>query len=583
MRNKKVLLSLVIVMLFALSATLLSCNRDNGGNNNSNAVTFTKENVNAFAQAIDFGDNFKVVSQFGDMSMEMGYSKKQDGSFIARMAQSSTYEGQPAIMESYMGKVGDQWWLYEREAYGENEVFGKSKMTQYEALDDSEMFTEMLEGLSGAFTGPEIEYEQQTSKMYGEEFGTFTVSGSGETVDGNPTMLKSGEIVVDSVTVNSFTPSFGMSYNLDNVPMTRKIVINIVDGKVTSFTVNETVQPEYAPTNMRAADLSQTVSYTFTYGEVLQMPVWTAEDETRTDAATIYIDDATINGSSSLENQVRGDKIALPSPDAIVGAEFGGWYYDSGYKNVINGEFEVEYSGDSSVYAKWNVGRPTLHFNGGFYYYDEMNYINNAAVLLGDMYEYEPQKAGYAFDGWYTDEGLTNKVLNSDTTVLSSSMTLYAKWVSLVKLTVNAGVDYSVLPIFIAPGYSNYINEHSYVRKGKHYSGLYLDAECTQQFSTAPGADTTLYAKYVDTVAITLNIDGVKAKAILPVYINLNSYSNMGNIENALFNYYDGITYEEGGATYQCVGWYTDAARENVFNELPTADITIYPKFGIVE
>ena len=63
----------------------------------------------------------------------------------------------------------------------------------------------------------------------------------------------------------------------------------------------------------------------------------------------------------------------------------------------------------------------TFETNGG----SAVSPVTLARNSVVDLTKYTTTKAGYTFDGWYSDKGLTDKVTS---VILSSSATVYAKW-----------------------------------------------------------------------------------------------------------------------------------------------------------
>ena len=62
-------------------------------------------------------------------------------------------------------------------------------------------------------------------------------------------------------------------------------------------------------------------------------------------------------------------------------------------------------------------------------------WVTEGGKLLEVLNSYVPVRAGYVFDGWYLDEGCTQKV--SPTAVAMQDMTVYAKWNKLYEWALN--------------------------------------------------------------------------------------------------------------------------------------------------
>lgn len=117
------------------------------------------------------------------------------------------------------------------------------------------------------------------------------------------------------------------------------------------------------------------------------------------------------------------------------GYTFGGWYTDSALTKKFTSTTAVE--SDLTLYAKWTKNAATtekvtvtFNTNGG-------SSIVPVEVDKGSTVDEPtaPTLDGYTFDGWYTDEALTNAF--SFTTPITTTTTLYAKWVA----EAAAGID----------------------------------------------------------------------------------------------------------------------------------------------
>ena len=117
------------------------------------------------------------------------------------------------------------------------------------------------------------------------------------------------------------------------------------------------------------------------------------------------------------------------------GYTFGGWYTDSALTKKFTSTTAVE--SDLTLYAKWTKNAATtekvtvtFNTNGG-------SSIVPVEVDKGSTVAEPatPSLDGYTFDGWYTDEALTNAF--NFATPITTTTTLYAKWVA----EAAAGID----------------------------------------------------------------------------------------------------------------------------------------------
>ena len=110
---------------------------------------------------------------------------------------------------------------------------------------------------------------------------------------------------------------------------------------------------------------------------------------------------------------------------------FDGWYTEKigGTKVTTDTVFHAK----TTVYAHWT-------YTGGGYYYppvtyytltfetnggDKLSPVSGSYNALIDLSKYVPKRSGYAFAGWYSDKGLTNKITSIR---LNGSKTVYAGW-----------------------------------------------------------------------------------------------------------------------------------------------------------
>ncbi len=155
--------------------------------------------------------------------------------------------------------------------------------------------------------------------------------------------------------------------------------------------------------------------------ECVKSGIWTiASDVTLTArwasnsyTVTFNADGGVFEGAAVVEVSY-GSPVVFPVPTKD-GYTFGGWY--DGETLCFDGTYE--YTKDLNLVAKWNERSATLTFfeNGG----DKNSYTE---ILAFGTKLPVPQREGYTFGGWFSDEALTQQV----TAVPDVSMRLYAWW-----------------------------------------------------------------------------------------------------------------------------------------------------------
>lgn len=128
------------------------------------------------------------------------------------------------------------------------------------------------------------------------------------------------------------------------------------------------------------------------------------------------------NGGTEFEPQtVEHGKTAQEKRPAKEGHTFDGWFIDEDFSSEFDFATPIEH--DTTIYAKWTAEKRTVTFesNGGSDIEAQtVDYGNKAAKPMN------PEKSGSTFDGWYSDNGLSQKY-DFDTPV-TADITLYAKW-----------------------------------------------------------------------------------------------------------------------------------------------------------
>lgn len=216
-----------------------------------------------------------------------------------------------------------------------------------------------------------------------------------------------------------------------------------------------------------------------------------------------------------------GSKYSELKDPARTGYIFLGWYdaAEGGSKISYSYKFTEADDGSFTMYAHWEKGI-TVHFVGNGY----KTSINDKTVTPDKVYSSLPYLSSYyypsnkAFDSWYTDEALTDKVTASTDFIGHDEITLYAGWRNyqyIVKFSIkysdkssvtgsmaDVPVDFGVDYIIPECGYSredyDFVgwSENSYGSTVKYKTGSILNREFVDDYwdGSEDGESFYLYA-----------------------------------------------------------------------------------------
>ena len=216
-----------------------------------------------------------------------------------------------------------------------------------------------------------------------------------------------------------------------------------------------------------------------------------------------------------------GSKYSELKDPARTGYIFLGWYdaAEGGSKIGYSYKFTEADDGSFTMYAHWEKGI-TVHFVGNGY----KTSINDKTVTPDKVYSSLPYLSSYyypsnkAFDSWYTDEALTDKVTASTDFSGLDEITLYAGWRNyqyIVKFSIkysdkssvtgsmaDVPVDFGVDYIIPECGYSredyDFVgwSENSYGSTVKYKTGSILNREFVDDYwdGSEDGESFCLYA-----------------------------------------------------------------------------------------
>lgn len=191
------------------------------------------------------------------------------------------------------------------------------------------------------------------------------------------------------------------------------------------------------------------------------------------------------DGGTKIEPiQTVSDTIEMPKDPIKFRHEFGGWFSDEDCSIPFDG---TGITGDMTVYAKWTYAHEISFETNGGEAIDPIYTVNGVESVPDAV------RVGYRFDGWFTDEELTNKF---DCTNVTEDIKVYAAWTRkhVVSFETFGGepidvvytledLDVDKLPKAVKPGFG--------------FEGWFTDKDLTVEFDGKNiTEDIILYAKY---------------------------------------------------------------------------------------
>ena len=125
-----------------------------------------------------------------------------------------------------------------------------------------------------------------------------------------------------------------------------------------------------------------------------------------------------------------------------------------------------------------------------------------AGVIEPELVLPVPEKAGFDFDGWYTNQSFTGEAV-TEITEDTTNADFYAKWVAKegFEVSFDTGVEeFVIYEVYRLPGQK--VKAPTLVKEGYELVGWYTDESRTTEydFDTEITADITLYGKFVEVV-----------------------------------------------------------------------------------
>ncbi len=181
------------------------------------------------------------------------------------------------------------------------------------------------------------------------------------------------------------------------------------------------------------------------------------------------------------------------------GYSFDGWY--DGNRQVTSC---TSFSADTTLTAKWRANAYTVDFylDGEFYDIQAVEHGQTASEPAAE------EREGYTFNGWYTDEGLTQEY--SFSSEVTGDLSLYAGWTPKsykVSFDAQGGSEVSAREVTYG---DTVVAPDSPTREGGVFGGWYTDSNCTNKYSfdTPVTGETTLFAKWTELVTVKFDANG---------------------------------------------------------------------------
>jgi uncharacterized repeat protein (TIGR02543 family) len=296
-------------------------------------------------------------------------------------------------------------------------------------------------------------------------------------------------------------------------------------------------------------------------------------------SSSLYSDEShlvTMNDEGSIDRVLVKDNGYLPDEYNLEkeGYTFDGWYLEDTFSTPFDIETDTVTS-DITLYAKWSINQYTITFdsNGGSTV-DPITDDFGANIAPPT----NPTKAGYIFDDWYLDAGLTEPVV--DYTIPSQDVTVYAGW-DLITYDITYVMD---------GGTNNISNPATYTietptitlqnpeKSGYTFDGWFTDAGLTTEISEitlGTYGHITLYAGFTEIVgtSYTVTFDSNEGSSVSSQTVPENDFAT----EPVVAPTREGYSFD---------GWFTDDTTFNSSFDFEstaiTGDITLYAKWNQV-
>ena len=377
-----------------------------------------------------------------------------------------------------------------------------------------------VSGISPAATDPANGFVYNNERYYREGLTLTLASNAPPTGYTTPVYSASGTALSgDTYIVNSTDGDATISAAFTPIPYTVQFNGNGATGGTMS---NQSFTYDVAQ-NLTANAFSRAFTVTYNYNDnyndnenataTATFNGWaTSEDGVvaYTNQQNVSNLTATKDATVNLYAKWTDGSVTLPTPTK-TGYTFGGWYSDDGLTASVGAAGDsYTPSADITLYAKWTVNTYTITYNlnGGTFTTNKNSFTIESETITLD----EPTRTGYAFAGWYTNEGLTGDPVTTIAQGSTGDITLYAKWLLIYTITYhpNDGTLTTDKNSFTEESPAITLDEPT--RTGYAFCGWYTNEGLTSDVVTTIAHGSTgnveLWARWTPFYTITYHLDG---------------------------------------------------------------------------
>lgn len=275
-----------------------------------------------------------------------------------------------------------------------------------------------------------------------------------------------------------------------------------------------------------------------------------------------------LGGSDVSQLEVdHGEKITKPLDPNRTGFTFNGWFKEKDCINLWDFISEIV-TGPITLYAGWKLNSYAVSFDK-----QDGSSVSQVQVSHGATVQKptDPTREGYSFEGWYKERSCINE-WNFSTTVVTTPVTLYAKW-TLNNYTVKFDKQDGSSLIQLIVNHGETVQKPADPsRTGFTFDAWYKERSCINKWNFSTDLVTgplTLYANWKP-VRCTVNFVTNGGSAVTSQTVDYGSLITKPN------STLSGLT---------LVGWYRDADFSTIWNfsSQVTSSMTLYAKWLVMD